>query len=1243
MIACQFQCKCLDISLKQMIKIKAIQYKYPIDDILTSVFKTSGTSGVLRGLSGKMAMHLYGLTLQKSTAITSAVYGNFSAPKAQEIVVARGKILELLRPDDTGKVMSILSWECFGIIRSVVPFRLVAGKRDYIIVGSDSGRIVVLQYDPAKNRFIKIHEETYGKSGCRRIVPGQYLCADPNGRAVMIGAIEKQKLVYILNRDAGNNLTISSPLEAHKGHTIVHSMCGVDVAFENPIFACIECDYNEIKYDKNKKPLPPPKMVTYYELDLGLNHVTRKWTSVTDPTAHLLVSVPGGESGPGGVLICCENYIIYKNIDHPDVKAPLPRRIGTPNDKGVMIVTTATHKQKNMFFFLAQTEYGDIYKITLEFEEEEVDNVRVKYFDTIPVASSICVLRTGFLFSASEYGDHYLFQIQGIGINDPTIETHAKMDPSQASGPFLFKPRKITNLALIDEIESHSPIMDSKVADLAKEETPQIYTLCGRGHRSSLRALRHGLAVTEMAVSELPGSPTYVWAVRKHANDEYCTYIVVSFENGTIVLSIGEKVTEITDTGILDTKTLSLSLLGDDSLLQIHPLGIRHIRSNKRINEWKTPGKRQITQCAVNERQVVIALSGGELVFFELDKMGQLMDVYRKEMGNDVASLSLAPVPPGQRRALFMAVGCFDNTVRVLSLDPASALTQLTIQAVGAQPSSVLLVRMSPEDTQDAKGTLFLYTGLRNGVMIRSAVDTANGTLSDDRKRFLGPQEVRLSVGRFHVTPLSYEPLIDVSPFSSEHCPEGIVAITNGSLRIVTLEKLGDLFNTTTLSLRYTPRRMAIHPANNHIVVVESENKTFSLPEKVEMEKQLGVKEEKETSGAKRRKLDAEGKAQQMEEEEEEDDRPSNFIGDLVKAPVGKWASCIRLVNPATLESVYEIELKNNEAAFSCAVVQFSKDTKAWYLAVGTIKDLVLAPRKHSGGFIHLYKFDTSNTKFSLVHKTPVHDVSLAMTQFDKKLLVGVGRYLRIYDLGKKKLLRKCENKNFPTTICSLDVKGSRIYAGDLSESFHIVKYKSSSKQLYIFADTTQPFYLTSRCLLDYNTIAGGDKFGNLLIARLPSSVTEEKEEDPIGLQGKFGMGRLNSAANKMKSIVSFYVGEAITSLQKTSLVPAGPEVLFYTTIMGGLGMFVPFQSREDIEFFSHLEMHLRQENGPLLGRDHLAFRSFYNPVKECIDGDLCEQFSALEYKKQRDIGEELMCTPQEVVKKLEEIRNRVL
>ena len=52
----------------------------------------------------------------------------------------------------------------------------------------------------------------------------------------------------------------------------------------------------------------------------------------------------------------------------------------------------------------------------------------------------------------------------------------------------------------------------------ANEDTPQLYAACGRGPRSSLRVLRHGLEVTEMAVSELPGNPNAVWTVKKRAD-----------------------------------------------------------------------------------------------------------------------------------------------------------------------------------------------------------------------------------------------------------------------------------------------------------------------------------------------------------------------------------------------------------------------------------------------------------------------------------------------------------------------------------------------------------------------------------------------------------------------------------------------------------------------------------------------------------------------------------------------------
>ena len=69
------------------------------------------------------------------------------------------------------------------------------------MIGSDSGRISIIEYMPEKNTLERVHCETFGKSGCRRIVPGQFLAYDPKGRAVMTAACEKQKLVYILNRD----------------------------------------------------------------------------------------------------------------------------------------------------------------------------------------------------------------------------------------------------------------------------------------------------------------------------------------------------------------------------------------------------------------------------------------------------------------------------------------------------------------------------------------------------------------------------------------------------------------------------------------------------------------------------------------------------------------------------------------------------------------------------------------------------------------------------------------------------------------------------------------------------------------------------------------------------------------------------------------------------------------------------------------------------------------------------------
>ncbi|CAL5225226.1 g8014 [Coccomyxa viridis] len=1204
-------------------------------------------------------MYLYNLTLNRASGIQCAIYGNFSGPKAQEIVVSRGKILELLRPDDAGKVQTVCSTEVFGCIRCLAPFRLTGASRDYILLGSDSGRIVILEYIKDGNYFKKIHQETFGKSGCRRIVPGQYMAADPKGRACMIGAVEKQKMVYVLNRDQAANLTISSPLDAHKSHHLVFSVTGLDVGFDNPVFAAIELDYADADQDPTgEAAAEAQKHLSLYELDLGLNHVSRKWSQPVDNGANMLIPVPGGGDGPGGVLVCAENFIIYNNQDHAEVRAVIPRRSSLLGDRGVLIVSYAMHKQKTLFFFLIQSEYGDLYKITLAYEGDVVTELRIKYFDTIPPCTSICVLKTGFLFAASEFGNHALYQFLGIGDGDDAVEASSATLKETEEGfqPVFFEPRPLVNLRLVDEVESLSPIMDIKVANLMKEEIPQLYAMCGRGARSTLRVLRPGLAATEIAVSPLPGNPTGIWTIKRSYADDFDAYIIVAFTNATLVLSIGETVMEVNDSGFSGTvETLRIQLLVDDSMLQVHPQGLRHIRADRRVNEWRAPGRQTIKAAASNERQVILALANGEIIYFELTQTGQLLEVEKKDIAGGVACIDVAPIPEGRQRSRFLAVGSHDSTVRILSLDPEDIMGVLAVQAVPNVPDSLLLIDSTAADISgkgaDAAGAggLFLNIGLLNGLLLRTEVDKVTGQLSDTRTRFLGVRRPKLTavpvrgkrsmltlsnrpwlgysdMGRYTLQPLSYETLDYASGFASEQCPEGFCAVSRNTLRILTLERLGEAFNQQVTRLRYTPRKFVVHPDHNTLIVAEADHAAVPAAERRATEDGM------DTDGQQAEGIEFDEERAAFEEQQ---GAPKN-------AP-GRWASCLRIVDPTSLQTSSVLELDDNEAAISLCLVQFSSMPEdELLLAVGTVQGLTFYPRQVDEGYIRLYRFKDSGRQLELVHRTATGGIPGALTGLKGKLLAGIGSTLRVYEAGRKKLLRKCEHRKLPTHIMTLATSGDRIYVGDQQESVHYFKYKQGENVLYEYADDIAPRHLTATLPLDYDTVAAADKFGNIFVTRLPPDVSSQVEEDPTG--GKFARsaGLLNSAAHKLEDVVNFHVGDIVTSLERAILQPGGRELLVYATVMGGIGAMVPFSSQEDVDFFSHLELHLRQEHPPLAGRDHMAFRGSYYPVKDVIDGDLCEQYSQLPAQKQKQIADDLERSPGEVLKKLEDIRNQI-
>lgn len=175
---------------------------------------------------------------------------------------------------------------------------------------------------------------------------------------------------------------------------------------------------------------------------------------------------------------------------------------------------------------------------------------------------------------------------------------------------------------------------------------------------------------------------------------------------------------------------------------------------------------------------------------------------------------------------------------------------------------------------------------------------------------------------------------------------------------------------------------------------------------------------------------------------------------------------------------------------------------------------------------------------------------------------------------------------------------------------------------------------------MDYNTVACVDKFGNVIVLRLPEDTNDDVAESSGGSRLLWDQGLLNGAPNKVEVLTHYYLGETATSITKSALKLQGREVLLVSTITGGVFAFVPSKSKEEVSFFQHLEMFMRQEYTNLCQRDHLSYRSYFAPVKSTVDGDLCERFATLSYNKQKEFGDDVDRTPAEIIKKLEELRD---
>eukprot|EP00171_Calliarthron_tuberculosum_P007400 IDg7400t1 len=432
------------------------------------------------------------------------------------------------------------------------------------------------------------------------------------------------------------------------------------------------------------------------------------------------------------------------------------------------------------------TELGDLIRVELTSNEEQgAVELRMAYFDSLPGPPlDIRILRSGFLFAVMEGGDSLLliFKRSDVPEDDPnggfsSSNNQRNVNGEMNSSRIVFTPReKLTYLTLKEVVPSFAPILGIHNGDFTGEGASQLVLATGRGFGgSALRILRPGLASEDLiSVLVLNEPANGVFAFRERTGELVHKFLVISSATKTNILRVeNEALTAVTASiGFrIDCATLCAEQMGVESFVQIHARGVRFVTSGiaESASEWVPPGGDWIVNGAANTMQALVALSSGDVVYFEISAhtgalelverldgvlavAGDNRDIMRGAGDADARpSLALPMVPEGRARAQFFAVADgATNKVRIFKID-AQGVERAGLHLAPAPISSIALVDFGEVDREvlaTSSGSkaydvvlhppnMLLFVGTMHGALVRLNVDNTVGALSDKRSCFL--------------------------------------------------------------------------------------------------------------------------------------------------------------------------------------------------------------------------------------------------------------------------------------------------------------------------------------------------------------------------------------------------------------------------------------------------------------------------------------------------------------------------
>jgi len=1102
----------------------------------------------------------YLVTAQHATAVSLCDTGNFTSPDDLNLLIARSNRIEIMGVTPEG-LRSEKEIEINGTIEVMKLFRPHGAEKDRLFVLTAKYNAMILEVEKDESGF-EILTRAYGdvrdKTG-KKSETGILAAIDPESRVIGLRLYDMLFKVIPLDRGQTELKAFNIRLEEIMIHDIqfLHGC-------QHPTIVLLHQDQQG-------------RHVKTHELSLKdqeFNKVVWKQDNV-ERRADLLIAVP---EPFGGVLIIGAESITYHSGTNFYTIAP-------PCIQNSTIVCSSTVDVNGSRFLLGDMA-GHLFMLMLE-KEEKLDrttqvNMKLELLGETSIPESMRYLDNGYVYVGSRLGDSQLIVL--------------KTEPDSAGG-FVQQVDSFTNLG---------PIIDMIVVDLEKQGQGQLVTCSGGFKDGSLRIIRNGIGIHELASIDLPGIKG-MWALRW--GTELDNMLILSFIEQTRVLSVAGEEVEATELPgfTSEEQTFYAGNTDFNQIIQITPGGVRLVccESKQLADKWTPPSGKQISVCGTYGGQILVAC-GSNLYYLEIQQAkvvlsGEMVLEY------EVACIDITPVDDTEGgKAEVACLGLWtDISVRVLKIP---SLEEITREYIGGEiiPRSILLARF--------EGINYLLCSLGDGALFYFLL-TPQGTLADKRKVTLGTQPTVLRKFRTKSTTnvfvCSDRPTVIYSSnkklvfanvnlkevkhmcsINTEEYRDCLALTSDSTITFGTIDEIQKL-HIRSVPLGEAPQRIAHQESSGTFGVIT---------QRIDIMDRGGIKPCRESVTT-----------QAMSTSSASTLTGINRSGGGVQVNFGDEVDVYSLiiVDQNTFEVVHSHSFLTNEAALCIESCKLGDDPTV-YFVVGTA---MVNPEDSEPKIGRLIIFTWADGKLTQIAEKETKGGVYVVKSFNGKLMATINSTVRLWEWTADKELRlECSHFNHTIAVYA-KVRGDFVLVGDLLRSLSVIQFKPMENSLEEIARDYNANWMTAVEIMDDERFLGAESSNNIFVALRDSGANTEDERSHMTEVGQIHLGEMVNV---------FTHGSLVMQDLGDNTVPHTGSMLM-GTVLGSIKLIT--QIPQDLfDLLSELQSRLAKKIKSVGRVDHSFYRMFHSEKKEepCqgfIDGDLVETFLDLD----RPVMEELV------------------